>query len=1716
MQKKQMLFKTKGMNRDLSVSAFNPEFAFENINLRLSTNENNTLLSWVNEKGTEKINLKCNMNTVENPIYVDLPIVGTPIGTAVINHKLVIFTTEDKDRLYVVRKECNIFTNTCIFEGNLKFNIEYPLETLVSYESDNVEKVYWTDNLNQPRVANIAKLFNNHISDTSGEVYTKFDFVISAKLDSTLTVNKRTSGGMFAPGVIQYCYTYFNKYEQQSNIINVSPLYYLTHSERGASAEDKVDNSFEITISNPDESFDRIRLYSIHRTSLDATPHVLALEDFPVTPNTTITYVDNGSNGATVDPMEMLFIGGKEILAYTMEEKDQTLFLGNITQVNSDISDVQRYFDKIRNENNRINIEFVNGVKVKDIPATDWEYIPNNPKYGSIIITGIQGYDNIEQAFLDNKPLNVFYNNNGLIYIGFYGTQEDIPSGDTVITIIGTEINEEKYNVLKDSTGSLYDNTFTLNNSRRKVTTFKGGDYYRFGFQLQKNTGEWTEPIFIDDAQNDKYPRTSIFDERVNLVHAEAEVSLSVFIDSTSPYYIKDFNKVYKRIRPIIVYPDINDRVTLCQGVLNPTVFNVEDRKEGIPYAQASWNFRPYSICKQAQKENDNKVEFLRRGDEAEAPSDPNGYTVMMLRVKASEAGYYFKEKCIDFQHNDKGEGKYPYYTALVFNIINIKNKSDDVNLTECWDILFWMPKVRGSMSIIEYERLIRADMSSASEYYGQPDNKMYRLWFWTGFDENNVRRYALPDGVVADDFCRLLRYTGSEENVYFNVSFRKCDFKYKDESLIYQLFIDARLHYGDYTISLYKEKGNVAVFNHYASLYSMSDIDTVNVFDGTSTSKIYYLPTCNRLKEVEIQNSVTKYDTPFDLTINEDAENTNTQFFVDQSIVTLNSPDLEFDTIVQNYPTDNLKLRIIGVLPITANASSHKITTSSSMIPLDYQTEEDDNGYIKEAKDFGRGELDINTYYLNKNIDAGYRMIAEYMWEDAWIDVKADKAVSSYPEAAHYLIYPWQVARSLTNDSRGNSSASSVLKTKISSQLLYSCNTAYFATHSIYKCTVSGNTTPIKLYDFGKTETCVHLQNNEFIENLRLSKQVQDSPLNVNYYANVDKSLVNDRKWRTHARGYFSNANKQGAVLMRYKSGTHAVMSLPAYSVGDNKVNILPYAVYDSNGDTIYAGKYEGTGGKTFWGDRIAFNQEGIDIRSSLIDRSLALNNSKPYATLWLAELYKDVDPSYIFGGKGIQAVQANRWLVGGEAQSIDTESPMTLKWTEGDTFYQRYDCLKTYPYSDQDSNQMVEIFSFMCESHVNLDGRWDRNRGQRDNTMISPVNFNLMNPVYNQKDNFFNYKKTEDDKVFKFPNLITFTKTKESGAEIDQWTNITLSSNLELDGSKGEIRSIQRLNNQLFTFQDSGISQILYNETVQIASTEGVPIEIANSQKVQGKRYYSNSIGCSNKYSICNTPSGIYFIDSNDKGIYLFNGELNNLSNKFGFNTWCKTNIYSNKKWNPVSFEDFVTYYDRQNQDVLFINKEHCLAFSEKLGAFTSFYSYENTPYFCSLDEDGLWWKGKDLWLHRGGDYCKFFGNYKPFSTTLVGNPEPQVDKIFTNLEFRASIDGEGIDEGINHKPFLPFDKLEAWNEYQKGYTNLKDKDGHSPYKHHDGDDSTLLRKFRIWRCDIPRDNDNNGRKAHPMDRMRNPWLYLKLEKKNDTSKRTEIHDVVMTYFD
>ena len=1671
MEKKQTIWKTKGMNQDLSVSAFNNEFSFENMNLRLSTNEGNTLMSWVNEKGTKEMSLRINQEYWDNiQGYFSFILEGVPIGTAVINHQLVLFTTivggvsNTPDRIYVLKISDSVpdtLEGILLFRGKLNFKYGHPLETLVSYESDTVQKVYWTDGVNQPRVINIAagidkiKKWND---STDEPVATYFDFVPALSGNEEITITKHTSsGGIFAPGVIQYALSYVNIYGQQSNLFYVSPLYYLSPYDRGARPDEKVTASFEIKISNVDQKFDYLRIYSIQRTSLNDTP-IVKLLDTLATTNTDLEYTDSGTTGASMDPTELLFIGGKEITALTMVDKDQTLFLGNLEEKNSDVSAIQDFYDD-----------------------------PLNSEYR-----------------------NVVFKNDG-----------------------------EYKKIVLDRAMSIYSHTNTLNDESRNITTFKGGETYRFGFQLQKKTGEWSEPIFIEDFENNCYPKTSIYENQLNLVYAQAEIPISNFAD-----LINDFYSTYQRIRPVVVFPTIGDRTVLCQGVLNPTVFNVKDRKTSSPYSQASWYFRPYMFYDGSEAINLPSGivtpigNIIRASKDGQIPVDvhlpqKNCY-VLVASASVDKMDYLISRGYVNGTF-DGDRFIHRFYAVIKLDPVYVSSQPNQ-------------PYPNKDLNGYSYYAFIsdagwpgKNNESGAKDFNGVEYEFLYNM-------QSYVTDYKIYKDLELVPGTRSLRYVAPEDNAdapsVYNFTFEAGDYKYT---------IPFNSTNTDYDTVEVDDSGQAVEYRHYESLYTQGEYEAdFNNFSDTD-AKIA------AAQKIEIQGSKKSIDKAYgessETRPSITDESSNTQFFVDQSVVTFHSPDIEFDTEVQAYGTEGIYMRIIGIVPITANASAHAFVHTAM---LGKMTDNIDtaNATAENYNNFGKGELGTNVLHKNINPYAGKRLVSEFLWDDNYVIQSKETDANGNQkwiaaDLRKFLVYPWHRKGSLNNDTRGAGEASSYLQQKKESNILYSINSGYLSSE--------------QFVPFTKMGMQMILTENAEVMNYRLPKQMEGC-MDVNYYPNIDKVLYSESSYKPimldssttpptvsfSTKAIIKDATNQveidfktelhTPVSMKYLSTSHAVLDFTTGA--SDSIPILPYVTYnkgdDENPNYDSRGNFVGVNSsdhtkviKPYWeGDiDLKFKQDSIDATQFFNYN----NELMPLNLLWLGELYKDVPNR--FGGKGKEALRSNNWLVGGDAINISSnDSNVTLTWTQGDTYYQRYDCLKTYAMTNDDSNQLVEILSFMCETHTNIDGRYDRNRGQIDNTNMRPQNFNLLNPVYSQQDNFFTSKKIQTEEVIShhYPNHVTWSKTKESGADVDMWTNVTLASTMELDGDKGKISKLARLNDSLLAFQDTGISQILYNENVQIASTAGVPIEIANSGKVQGKRYISDTIGCSNKWSVCQTPSGIYFIDSHDKGIYLFNGQLQNLSVAGGFNSWSKNNIeLIDRGWNPWDFEDFVAYYDKQNKDVLFINSETALAYSEKIGAFTSFYNYEDTAYLCNLDGRGFWIKADSpvqsyIWGHQEGEYCNFFDTEMPYWMTLVGNPDPQRDKTFTNLEFRACVDGDGEYSENTGKftPTLPFSTLETWNEYQHGITALKNKIGHASMMHHTLDkESTLKRKFRIWRCDIPRDNAplntdaglNVSRfKAKPLDRMRNPWIYLKLYKGDNTDKRVEIHDVMMSYYE
>ena len=1455
----------KGMTRDLTVSKFNPEFAYECKNIRITARDNSTLLTVTNERGNSELSI---LTSNGNPLQV----LGTLIGYNVLNNYVTLFTTGDKDRIYRLENKQTYFEGKLLYEGNLNFNVNNPIENISVYENDNIQKVYWIDGLNQSRVINIVA--DSTVSGSWND--SSFDFVQDLELKETVTVVRDDlASGSFSSGVIQYAFTYYNKYGQESNIFYTSPIQYISFASRGASPEEKVSNSFTITIANPDTRFDYIRVYSIHRASIDATPNVLNVVDLPINAanvraGETLTYTDNGTIGTSVDPTELLYVGGEEVVFGTMTQKDNTLFLGN--------ADIKRKL------------------------------------VGPDIINSIKG---------GNISFNQRYIGNYVRTAGYYP----------------------------------YKNSLYLGS---KIKSFKYLEWYRFGVQFQYKNGKWSEPIWINDAYNG--PASGGRGYGISPSYNGALTTVQASYSLNSDIINKVVAQGFIRARGVVVYPTLIDREVVAQGILCPTVYNIGDRFGNSPFAQSSWFARPnLAFDIERNKSNWNGIDTL--------------------------FGDYDKSKAA---------------------VISNKN----VNLT------------------------IDPGTPSAKTILIDIANK----GAWAEFRHNK----PVPNNWERNAEIQCIANTPA----------------------------------GPYTAS----KGSE--LNSYTASHA-------------------------------------EY------------------FFVDQNILTFHSPDIEFDEGVQNLDSSGLKLRIVGVVPITANASEIDIQTSTPA------NDTSKMGFYKET--IGS---ENNSYHGLKNLISGA------FWFDKMTNMKNVDDDHGYTES--FFVYAWHRNGSLNNQGPvTEGSRTAMLDKKKISNLKFSSFSKYFNEPWLaYKANDATHT--------GITGVSIFNSNEQSL--VRIPAPANSNLGDLNYYGNVDKVIaatrVDDAYSLTfdfsdgpktekfnrkngypivvtgvNTAEYFAHQlftggtfpiqfvkrsdgatltevpNGTDAVRMKYKSTPHAVFALN-YAT-DGRQIVMP-----TNRETDYtdywnvndANVTKGGVNHFFWNPTAkSISESKTQINDGVFQDVISEYTSNltdnNYSYLYLAELYND-NITNRFGGQTEEAFENNIWLPGGEPINLLNAdgTPVryaSLTYTEGDTFLERYDCLKTYSYTLEDQNSVTEIVSFMCETRVNIEGRYDRNRGQLNNLTMTPENFNKVNKVYSQKNNFFNYRGINHSKfnLNYFPNTVTWTKEKQLGSIIDTWTNITMASTLDLDGDKGEVISLNTYNNEIFCFQRKGFSNILFNSRVQIPASDGMPIEITNGMKVSGKRYVSNTIGCSNKWSIVESPSGLYFIDNETNSMYLFNGEMKSISDSLGMRQWVNENN-TRINWNPVTYENFRGFYDKNNNDVYFVNNNWCLCYSELIGQFTSFMSYEKVPAMFNVGSEFYAFNNNKLWQQFNGDYNMFFGQYKPYSITVVANADEPADKIFNTVEFRAD-----AYDGDNLAPTKTYDTLDVYNEYQHGRVTLTDLNGRP---------SSLKRKFRIWKANIPRANTPiNGIPANNRDRIRNTWAYVKLSTETPNTYRTVFHDMTIHYF-
>lgn len=1641
MKQKAFVLQNKGMNRDLSISKTGESSAYENHNIRILARDHDTLLSVTNERGNkiavihglESDNLRVTeseeVRITENELYrvvgegtsESVDIRGILIGWNVLNNNVVLFTNEGTtDRIYHVWYEGGEFYGRLLFQGFLNFSINSPIESVVYHETDEIQKIYWVDGRNVLRFMNFV-----------------------AKADET------TGLLPWQTSDTEYDNTYFDSNRQVNFGVDVSiskdnsgntrangvVQYLLTYYNKHGQETNYVWIS-DLVYLSPDGHGGAADGYNMNRVVLKIAAgtldtrfsHFRIYSVFRSALNGTTTSYLVGENETTTGETFIVDDGGHLVA----QDSSRLLYLGShpvhagtLTHKDNvlflgDFNTVGRNYDRIESV-------------IKDY-MFDHSATVNGREWKSSCVTFQYSENDIDE--IKNIP---YVENAGI------------------------------YN---------YENQLLYTSSR--ITSFKGGEKYRFALKFQLSDGTETDAFWIGDAENDLYP--IIENGEIRRVVAKCVIPNEVIDEIEN----SDFD--IRTVQLMVAEATYADRAVKAQGIINPTMFSTWERYNDRVYSIPSWISRPrnseyaYSHFEPVHNStgSDGEIECNFWKEDAVSPVPYYQYKnygtadqeYAMEYSGLSEANYYKTIYMLICTYNVS--------VALSARVITIKGfweGAESVEITD--DDLAVIQKIINDNNYADGDDI---------EYKRESDGRVFIFNVSPAFSKYGMNwRYPKYVEAIYNDINDYLET--KEADLDFELQrgqFEDWCYDIKDDVPFMGLLI--RFHCVQHPNNAYTNAKDC--YNSFP---------WIAVSQGSASKSGDYIPSYY----------------------------TKQYMFVDENVVTLNSPELSYEAV--SLDNADLKFRIVGASKITSGKSDYVVDASHGKLAGENLMDYSFSWFGDKGNSCG-----LLSWPLWKDSDLYEKRVDDNEEDDDTVeDIPEDrtKRTSEHykwgSSTAFYWLHIWNRSGAITGFTDENDNHYGELHSKVFANLHYSYETIYGIPKTIDDVT-------IRHFNY---------LSSQYVQ-LNIGEQVES------YNGNPSQSLLmpGGNKYpilwnygifdsNEHA---VANANDawlwtETPVQIAYRSDAHAVITLPTVKDGNTySQRILPYLFDNERMDTFYSNLNDGTFTDAMlpWLD----NESDGYVRYRILQDKMNISGiEEDDKYLFVGELYQDYSPENDtrYGGISDLAVQNCRFIAAGPQYVITSlGNSRTVYGNQGDTYFQRWDCMKTKPESIDARNGVIDITSVMLETHINIDGRTDLQRGINELASIDTEKFGLLNHVYSQSNNFIVRKDLDEDfNLDAYRSSITWTLEKHDSEDVDEWSHITLASTLKLDGDKGICRALRRLQNTIIAFQDRGISEILFNSRTQLTTTDGVPVEIANSGKVDGKRYITNKYGCINKWSIVEGKAALYFVDSINKAFCAFNGQsIDNLSTKLGFGVWFRE-VNNLEPWRPVDFNNIVSYYDKVHSDVYLVRNSNdempCLVYNENLAAFTSFFDYKAVLMMTNVEDRFLSFKNHRIWLQNEGLYGNFFGQQYGFWAQYRVTPDPYLDKIWTNVDYRADV-YQVLDENgdavvpeeylINgdtygelddtYKEDESFSHYEVWNEYQD--TGIVPLDYKSSWV------DPARKKFRIWRLTIPRALHKITGKP-TLDRIRNPWINIRFDKDDlDGKNLMQMHDFIIKYFE
>jgi hypothetical protein len=524
----------QGMNKDMAYDTIPPTSYIDATDIRITTTNGESLGAFTNIQGNVESFTLPTAGSPDDPFgaWTSTGIMEV-IGYATIRNRIILFVADDTESNgWIFDVQYDTATRVLMpgfpvlkyYNAGLNFKKKWPIEALGRFESDCIQRIYWTDYNNFFRSINIENA--NLVNLALGQVDIFPDITYTQPILTAIT-----SGGALMTGEYQIAYklTTFDGKETlvspPGNLIHV-----VSDPDLGASYQYNGDmlpainsgKALNITVDTSNYlTFESISFLSLYYESANAVPVAKFIETIIIGTQTSVTFIYTGTEG-TIFPLELFQFTSKNYpfkTPKTIAFKDNSLIIANIKESVLQLSDLLDPNESFDAKTGRYN-----SVSILPHPLTggpgDDALMYLNAFNASTSANPNQGYNtdaHWDSTWHSTKQYR--YLSDGITLGGeganisytFHLEPMTVDTNGTagLNNVQSGSFLASDYHDLNDGYG-IYPNSSFSNNASPAISGllrgYKRGETYRFGIVFYTNKGEATFVEYIGDI---KFPDIS-------------------------------------------------------------------------------------------------------------------------------------------------------------------------------------------------------------------------------------------------------------------------------------------------------------------------------------------------------------------------------------------------------------------------------------------------------------------------------------------------------------------------------------------------------------------------------------------------------------------------------------------------------------------------------------------------------------------------------------------------------------------------------------------------------------------------------------------------------------------------------------------------------------------------------------------------------------------------------------------------------------------------------------------------------------------------------------------------------------------------------------------------------------------------------------------------------------------------------------------------------